>query len=579
MSLWAAMPGEFLPEAPGRLSWRRWDDGARASLTREEGLALAACEHFATRDQHVARLRQHGMDAHRAAALLDRFVIDGLLVEPRWFFDYRDGARSAPVGAGVDPWLVVRAYERPEGLRRLLSSWANARRDGARPRRLLVVDDTRSPERARATLDEVRAHVAASGDAVHYLGPEQRAAAIDALCARDDRAALAELLDPECPSAITGSRTWNWAILRGAGGCLSILDDDTSFPLRLPTGAARSLDLIDHSEAEIEFFDDDGYARAAVVPGDPYEALGQWLRGEAGELIARDGWRQETLVDRSPRDLLGMVAGARVIGVVPGLYGGLALNTSAYAITGEASSLRSLWREPFHHGRLQADRVWHAYRHPRLTVHAVYTPLLLDDAGLLPFAGTWGRVDDTYFLMLTRAIAGPVLFAHVPAMLGHLDLRPRERAEALRQPLPVDRNAFLAHLFGEAGAALRGEDRERRLRAIGALCGALACARDYELAAEIARFRHTMLLRWVEHAQRQLDTHPRAPAAWREAVGEATRVTRAQAATERIAGDELARYRRALMQVESGARVWPEAWRKACEDPERITRACLAVTP
>ena len=157
------------------------------------------------------------------------------------------------------------------------------------------------------------------------------------------------------------------------------------------------------------------------------------------------------LEGRRPAELAGL-RDAPIVGAVPGLYGGIAYDNSAYLAYSNRWSQASLWRAPFRRERLEADNLWHGYRAPRLVSYATYTPLLLDARELLPFAGTWGRVDDTYFLMLLRAIAAPVLFAHLPVALGHVDLAPRQRLAHAQQPLRDRLQCLTSPIASCAGA-------------------------------------------------------------------------------------------------------------------------------
>jgi hypothetical protein len=384
---------------------------------------------------------------------------------------------------------------------------------------------------------------------------------------------LRGLLDPAMPSAFTGSRSWNFALLLAAGGTLSILDDDTLLPLRWPDDGSERFDPADASEAGIRFFDDDGHLAAAELADEPFEWLGRWLGRCAPRLLAR-GWNEGPLRGRSVHEFAHLFAGARVAGVVPGLYGGLALDTSAYALASNSYSQASLWREPWQAARLDADRVWHTCPNPRLTSHAVYTPLLLDAREPLPFAGTWGRVDDQYFLMLLRAISGPLAFAHVPAMLGHIDLQPRQRAANARRPLPVDPNLFLAHWFGRLSDALARTDRWTALAALGAAAADWAVAPDAVLAEAWTAFRRDLRARVVERTRSMMDD-PAAPAGWREAALALVEANVRAVANDRATPDELRSLRAGLAQVRDAAPQWPAVWDACAGDP--ALRGALSV--
>ncbi len=540
--------------------------GRARAIARADAFALHRCTAFKPVEVHLRALVDGGMPESVARETMARLRGAGLLLDfASLLAEADDPGDAAPAPA---PLLVPRSWHRPQGLARLLASIraAEVRHDAAY--RVAVVDDTDDPQFAACTREIVRQHAREARGRVSLLGTCERGAALARLSARAPAAAqeaLRGLLDPAVPSAITGSRSWNWALLLAAGGTLSILDDDTCLPLRWPDDGGDAWDPADASEAGVRFFDDDGHLSAAELAVEPFAWLGRRLGRSAAGLL-RAGWRESVLRGRSADEFLHISSGARTVGVVSGLYGGLALDTSAYAIASNGYSMASLWRAPFASARLDADRVWHAYPNPRLASHAVYTPLMLDARDPLPFAGTWGRVDDQYFLSLLRAVASPVAFAHVPAMLGHLDLAPRHRAANAVRPLPVDANLFLAHLFGRWGDGLAPGSRWERLAAIGAIAAEWAGAGDRTLEDAWIAFRRAMRQRIVERGAPLLGD-PAAPPAWRDAVGELVAANREAILADTSSLAELVALRRGLRQVADAVPAWCAVWAACADDP------------
>lgn len=540
--------------------------GRARVLSRADAYVVDRCATFQAPDVHLRALAEGGMPEAAAREALLRLRGEGLLVDfATLLADADDPGDAAPAPM---PLLVPRSWHRPEGLARLLASIRAAEARHETAYRVAVVDDTDDATFASRTRDLVRQHARAARGTIALLGTGERAAGLARLLARvppAGREALRALLDPAVPSAVTGSRTWNWALLLAAGGTLSILDDDTCLPLRWPDDGSAVWDPADVSEAGVRFFDDDRHLAAPELGEEPFGWLARHLGRSAAGLL-RAGWREAVLRGRTVAEFLHVSGGARTVGVVPGLYGGLALDTSAYAIASNPYTMASLWRAPFAPARLDADRVWHLYPNPRLTTHAVYTPLLLDAREPLPFAGTWGRVDDQFFLSLLRAVAAPVAFAHVPAMLGHLDLAPRRRAANARLPLPVDTNLFLAHLFGRWAEALAAGSRWSRLAAIAAVAVEWAAAGDRALGEAWVGFRRMMRQRVVERTALLLDD-PAAPPGWRDAAMAVVAANRAAILGDVPLDTELAALRRGLRQLADATPAWCAAWDACAEDP------------
>jgi hypothetical protein len=558
----AAVPGSFDDLGAGRVRWRRFDGQAVHELSYAQANLLAACAGFATRAAHEARIT-NAAGAAAFAPFADLEAL-GLIRTPAWYLE----PPSGQVAPAPPPLLVIRSYERPAGLRRLLDSLlADERRFGVR-RCCVVVDDTDDRACAAETERLVRGYAAASESTIALLGPPGRDAALQPLLAgfgADEAAALREMLDPRRPTAVTGSRTWNWAVLLSAGGTLSILDDDTQFPLRVPSAMRSPIQLVDSTECVSEFHDAPVAQALPALDEEPYAHLGRWLGQPARALLGAHGWDAGALWHRAADELLFLQRDARVVGVTPGLYGGIAFGSSAYLVYSNPESQRSLWRAPYRHERLAGDNLWYGYEAPRLTSQGVYTPLLLDNRELLPFAGTWGRIDDTYFLMLLRAIAAPLAVAHLAVALGHIDLEPRLRLARAQEPLLLDRNAYLAHVFARHGERAADGDRESRLRAVGSACAELAGSDSASLRERIHEFRRAMRERLVRHVESGLAAHPDAPVAWRELARRVVEINRRASAEERLDEAEIGRYRAALRQVARVAPCWAELWRR-CRD-------------
>lgn len=561
--LYATRPGRIERQDGGRWRWLDAADGASREIAPDLVRVAATCDRFATSASHADRVRLAlGLAPDAATACVRAWIDAGIGIEARIWLA---AAAGGGPGSLPEPLLVLRVFERPQGLRRLLDSIAaDSRRHGVR-HRCLVVDDTRDPAAARRTLEVLQACAPGSVAELRLLGPAERGAAIDWLLdavpevARD---ALQALLDPARPSAVTGSRTWNWAVLAAAGGTLSILDDDVLFPLRRAPEAQSSVQVWDSNEPDTRFYDEaEGWRAEAELEEEPYRWLGKWLGAPAGMVLARSGFDPAMLEGRRPAELAGL-RDAPIVGAVPGLYGGIAYDNSAYLAYSNRWSQASLWRAPFRRERLEGDNLWHGYRAPRLVSHATYTPLLLDARGLLPFAGTWGRVDDTYFLMLLRAIAAPVLFAHLPVALGHVDLAPRQRLAQAQQPLRIDCNAYLADCFVRWSADMAEGARGERLLAVGARCAALAAEPEPVLAGQVHAFRAGLMQRLADHLDAALQRHPDADPAWREIVAGIVAANRGDAAVRPPDASELANHRRALAQVAAVAPHWPRLWER-----------------
>jgi hypothetical protein len=347
------------------------------------------------------------------------------------------------------------------------------------------------------------------------------------------------------------------------------------FPLRrIDPVPDQRLDLRPGLDAATRFLDSSQVLRPPLLEQEPYAYLCNYVGASTQALLARDGHAASSALGVAAASLMHLRHDARVVGAVPGIYGSLPFGSSAYLTCTDADSNANLWRKPFELERLQADRIVHGVRTPRLVPEAVYTPLLLDARELLPFAGTWGRVDDQYFLMLLKAIAGNIAFALVPALLGHADHAPRRRLERAREALLLDRNAFIAFVFAQSGATLASSDRTLRLAAVGRICAELAAADDAELALRILSWRSNMIGHLCAHLAAALEQFPHAPPAWRTHVQAILTANRTALELPTLDAQDLTAYRAGLQQAAAAAELWPVIWQKMLDQPllERLPR-------
>ncbi len=566
-ALLVALPGQPTWVGDQRVLFRA-AHGTRCALVDARALsALQVMDRFRTRDAHAANLAQAaGVPPARAAHMVDGLLAAGLLVGPEYFL----AGTPAPPSPAPDPLIVIRAHRQPRGVRRLLTSALVDERRHGTARRYLIVDDTSDAAHAQELHGLAREFARESRSQVFVLDQHARRSALAAfedLVPDAQRTRWLELLDPDHPTSRMGARGWNWGVLASAGGALSFAVQDTVFPLRLPPGAEGAFDPVNGIAADTEYYDDDGYLALAPLADDPFAYLGRYVGRGPTELFARDGLRLDRLVEEPADAIAHLRPDARVLAAFTGVYGGLAFNSSAWLNVAPPDSMASLWRQPYRHERLEADRVWHGARAPRLLDHAVYAPLLIDARELLPFAGTWGLADDTYFLALLSGMVRHPLYAFVPPMLGHLPFEPRQRIRNSLEPLLLDANALAALCFREFSRGLAGNDRALRLRAIGAQCADMAHADDATLAARILGLKATRRANLVAALTDALARAPLAPPQWREHAQRVLAVNGATLAESRLPDEEIALWRRLLDQAAFGCTLWPSLWQRAIERP------------
>ena len=560
--LLAAMPGNALALSGEEFLWRSWDGAIGARLSRLELHVLQCCEAFASRDAHLARIAATGVPVPHAAPVVDGLLARGLLRDPAGFVP-----GDEPAGDDVgEPLVAIRTCARAASLDRLLQSLrADEERFGC-TRRYVVVDDTRDAAGVAANGAAIAAFARTSRSTISHFDLAARAERFAALSAALDAAgrdvATSLLLRPRA-GVTTGALTWNWAVLLGAGGALSMLDDDFLFPMRMPPGASNRIEARDDTRSSMRFFDGSAGASLAVLPEEPYAYLRRYVGRSGATLHAAAPPDPAKLAGHSPAEAGLLALRGQVQCAVTGIWGALAWDSSVYLNVLDDASMHDLLREPFSLARLNADECFHGVLAPRLATGGVFTPLLIDDRTLAPFAPTGGKADDTAFLALFAAMRSHPLMAVLPAAIGHAPPVSRDRVARSREPLIRDLNGWISWYVGEVSGLLHGDDPALRLGAIGALCADLAGSSDREVGESLLRWRHVTIGSLLGRLRESLARRTGAPREWRDYVQQVIASNDRELDRERPTGEDIEHARSALAEVAGGAQAWPALWQAA----------------
>lgn len=565
--LLAAVPGASEPLDRTSHWWRSHHGALGAELSLLDVALMSDCTMFDTRAAHVARVAARtGASTASVALAFDGLLARRLLLEPLQFL----GPPQAPIEPVPEPVLALRTCNRPQLLKRLLTSLAT---DAARwdvRRRVLVCDDAAEPElaaRNRAIAQEAGANARLI---VHYFGPDERARALPQLqaqCSGAEREVLAELLTRTPGAIATGARNWNWILLLTAGGSVSMLDDDYVFPLQRMPGHAGSIDLAARSLAEARYAERVEALGLEPLDADPYAIARSVLGQSPATLVTAGGTVAPAPGTFDASELTHLRSQQRLIAASVGHHGAFGYDSTQYLSITDAASLADLWRAPYDHQRLEGECMVWALRRLRLPRQIVATPFLVDNRALTPCVGTRGRIDDGVFLALLRAVVPDAAFAMLPMSVGHFPGEVRHRLANSEGALHHYSNALLVYWLTAVANTARGRDRTLRLRAIGALTAERAGASARALADDVVALRSEAIADFAARLERTLRENPQAPAPWR-AYAERMLEANLRALHGAEAGaQELAQYRASLEQLGGAVALWPRLWQHARHNP------------
>lgn len=552
--LLVAAEGRAIPVDDGRLHWFAEGAPAPVPVNPDEAMLLQDCGHFATVDEHAGRLsRQLGAPMQAVRQILAGLAGRGVLRSVR-----QNLPPSTPRHADAPaPTLVIRTCRRPASLQALLDGLVaeHQRFGGDAP--VFIIDDSADPQAEADTRARADAFARATGRPVGVLDGASREhwrpIGLDLVPAAD-QPMLDALLSPERAPAPVPGRAFNWALLLGAGGPVSILDDDFLLPLKRFANAGKDVE-IRHSTAYLAEFPDPGEDPRLVDVIDPIHAEACRLIGQpAAALLASPGFRADALAGSRPAELDWLRADTRVRAVIQGTYGSFGV-ASVLPVCGPGQrTLANLLRPPFRMQRLQADPIHYGLERTRLAAQAVSLPWLIDATSLVPPTNAAGVAEDTLFAALLRAIDPTACFAYVPSLIGHRQDGHRDRITASLQPIAFGANHFLAQQVVARGAAT-GTDAASRSQSLADWLGELAQSSDARLDMLAVRWWNEERASACASLTQSLAQNPGAPAEWRSFV-QAMR-----SANQAVVGslDTVSRQtlRAAIAQSRVALAVWP----------------------
>lgn len=558
----ALRAGSWQPVAGVGVLWTSIDGRQRAWLEPGSEALLERLQRFDHAESHVQRLAPLFAQASRAASALGALASRGLLV---------DAAEALARAVRPDappprrpPLVAIRTCRRPAGLARVLDDLLAHRHAHGGDWRCLVVDD--APEDDPRVADVVQA-ARRRGLDIRLLGAARREAWLASIARRlpqwDAPGPLRGLLDPRIAAA-TGARAWNAALLFGAGGTLSVLDDDFHLPWRVREPLPGA-DLRGAPQSRVAYHGDAGVPEAPAAFDALARAHALCGRGAIAELPVQPG-DVAGLTDAQVADWCARRIGA----VVTGTYGAYAWDSAVFLNLPTLPAARAtLWAEPFDARRLEADAISLAVDRATIAHHGGFTPIALDLGGFAPFAVTAGKADDVAFLRLFAAVQPRHCAVEMPWLVGHQPPEPRQRRALAEAPLVADPNLLFGARVAQMAAAIDGADPRQRWAALCAMASALVDGDDAPIAAIVRQWRTGSLASVVSIARHALEQGgAAAPAAWR---AHAQRVLQANQQALASADDGLGVLERglrgAMSQLAAGA-GWAALWSLAESEAE-----------
>jgi hypothetical protein len=434
---------------------------------------LKQCRQFRTLQEHLSATYRHREDgaavADECRRLLPELERRGLV----WAEDTlrrRLTLETLPPAAPVRT-VVMPSAGRPANARRALEMLAAHAAAAGRSPTVLLCDDSRTPEDARAYQDMAASVRAAAGLAVVPLGPETKARLRPLLARRAglDPALVDFALGDPMRSGFTCGANRNWCLLACTGLPLLSLDDDVLLPPRHEPGTAAGV-LVTGNESPLRQRMIDPPPEAAPPSSwDLFAAIERWL-GRPVHLLPEEAAAFDSLTESN---ILELAEGAtRIMAVFHGFHGRPLVNSTRPWMQLDATALDRL-HAPTALEAFLADP-WLEKAPDRTTLNRSASFLghcmALDNTQpLAPFFPAFHAEDAVMGTVCNAALPG-AWTALLPATVGHLPPHWQPRGASGQMTPSWAEECFLLtrHWVKSAAPALQPWDRaEERLARLG----------------------------------------------------------------------------------------------------------------
>lgn len=589
--LYAAADGRVASLANGECLFQG-REGALHVMTMQVLQAMDQCREFRPLEDHVSRVvsvlpglaGQSDGVRHVLRSLVDR----QLLVSDGDFLAALGTSSGSIPSAAPMRGIFVRACDRPAQLSRLLDSLVEHSRrfDSRLP--VWVIDDSRLPASAQEN-DRLIRQAESNGLKVSGIGSAHRERIVARLAKAhpESSSQLRTLCLPGTESGFGGGRGYNLALLLSAGARLAMLDEDYLFPLRLAAGGEAGLEPDATTPFRVRFHADNEQALQGgdEIAMDALQAQIDLVGRNLAQALAIDPTMRldrQRLRGQSLARLTHLRGDSRVLATYTGSRGASFTSDTAWLFDIDPTSREAFWRERSGYLRnLDADAIEHAPERTLVRPFGLFTPMVLDNAQLLPCTATMGRGEDGLFGVTANYLYPDSVTLHLPLTVGHRQEGVRKRLERARRPYTPGVNRFLHEWIRNQGLPSRSASADDRLLFLATQFDDLSRATDKVLADTLVEYLRYVRADLIDRLQQQLEAMPDAPVYWSADARQIVDVN----ARALMAGDPprlddwpsdidtagcVLRLRTVLSGMAAGYRAWPALWRGAAALGEQL---------
>jgi len=464
--------------------------------------------------------------------------------------------------------VFIRTCNRPASLRRLLDSLAANEAEFGNRYRYIVVDDSSSTDARQDNAAAVTA-CAAAGLGVGYYGTAEQQQLTSQLLETfsSQRDSLRWLLSGDSTAAGQSyGRSWNHALLLGAGQRIVIMDDDTVCKAYHSPYARPGLALSERHE-EVFFYPDWETLMTTVEPAalDPLAQYARVLGLPLGAALRTTSTALDVAAvqDLTAESLSCLNAAAPILVTTASLFGDPGTRSMFWLYHLDGAARRQfIASDAAYRVNTTGRHLWKGYGSVRLVPDRVFmTNCLtgLDNSRLLPPTIPQWRGEDALFGSVLKYLYPQSLYWNYAWGILHQPEPPRRWDKTtLDTPLSLNALDFIADLVRTTAVRCQAKEPRQRLATLAAACVDLAYADEPVLRAAIEE--HSLaaradLLRRLNEVQQDFQE---APAYWRADV---QRILQANARlSEPVAVESVRAVRHALQHYARALKLWPAAW-------------------
>ncbi|MCF6318224.1 MAG: hypothetical protein L3J83_02930, partial [Proteobacteria bacterium] len=320
-----------------------------------------------------------------------------------------------------------------------------------------------------------------------------------------------------------GGRLWNFALLNNAGKKFLFFDDDTIFESRTLGDESKVIELNDHADLDV------GFALSLTEirnsSSEYNEDVLQKMINSCGQTVGN--WLSTIDIETGSIENLNLVelerlnAHSVIKTIGNGTWGSPRTNSNYWLYYLEGKQKEEFWKtRETYLDNIEASNLLHYTQNYRFMSLGNFAPSAIDNSSMTPFANPGNQKEDYFYNAVTLFCYPNQVMLHCPFMMGHLQEKSGIKSNQNHIAITPNFNKFMADYALTLIQSTDAIDPKLRLRTLANYVLGLADSGDTNIHNRLKEYLSQVRSDMVLNMQHQMAKSPDAPVYWQADVRE-----------------------------------------------------------